>query len=797
MKPVYFLICLFTINRALTVQAQMPTGEISPNLLKEPWPAHWVAPPQVSLKEYGVFHFRKTFDLGEKPDKFIVHVSADNRYRLFVNGKSVSIGPARGDLHNWNFETLNLAPELVAGKNVISALVWNMGEHVPWSQITNKTAFILQGNSAKESLVNTDDSWKATQNKAYGPLYDPTKMETFIVVGPGDEVMGEQYLWNWQGIDFEDENWAKVRQLERGTPRGVGTGAEWYLVPRTIPVMEEKPERISKVVRNEGAIISANFLKGIAVTIPPHTKAILLLDQSFLTNAYPQLLVSGGKNANIQLTYAEALFDKNGLKGNRNEIGGKTIKGQYDVFHLEGGQNRLYSTLWFRTYRYLQMAIETRENALTINDFHGVFTGYPFEEKAVFTSNDQSLKNIWQTGWRTARLCAAETYFDCPYYEQLQYVGDTRIQALISLYVAGDDRLVRKAITDFDKSSTYEGLTQSRYPSSVQQIIPPFSLFWTNMVYDYFMHRQDDEFVKSQLQGVEKVLNWYEKHLDPQKNMLGGMEWWNFVDWAREWPWDSKKNIGGEPQGTHDSHSSILTFQYAYSLNLAAQVFDYYGKTAQANHYRQLGQKIAKSAFELCVDKSKGIIGDTPDKQQFSQHAIIMGVLSEGIPTEQRKAFMDKVLNDKSLIQATFYFRFYLTQALKKAGLNELYYANLTPWRNMLSMGLTTFAENPEPTRSDCHAWSSSPNYDFLATICGIMPAKAGFVSVLVQPALGELQQVTGKMPHPQGEISVAFTRKGKNGLTGEITLPANVTGKFIWNGKVIDLKSGKSLIAE
>jgi hypothetical protein len=244
-----------------------------------------------------------------------------------------------------------------------------------------------------------------------------------------------------------------------------------------------------------------------------------------------------------------------------------------------------------------------------------------------------------------------------------------------------------------------------------------------------------------------------------------------------------------------DSHSSILTFQYAYSLNLAAEVFDYYGKTIQAQHYKQLATKIAKSAFELCVDKEKGIIGDTPEKQAFSQHAIIMGVLSEGIPTEQQKTFLEKVLKNNDLIEITFYFRFYLTQALKKAGMSDLYYSNLTPWRNMLKIGLTTFAEKPEPTRSDCHAWSSSPNYDFLATICGIMPDKAGFESVLIQPALGELKNVEARMPHPKGEISLKLSRAGEKGIIGEISLPAHTSGRFVWKDTTIQLKEGTNKV--
>jgi hypothetical protein len=156
---------------------------------------------------------------------------------------------------------------------------------------------------------------------------------------------------------------------------------------------------------------------------------------------------------------------------------------------------------------------------------------------------------------------------------------------------------------------------------------------------------------------------------------------------------------------------------------------------------------------------------------------------------------MQQILYDTSLSQATFYYRFYLTQALKKAGMADVYYSQLKPWRDMLAIGLTTFAENPEPSRSDCHAWSASPDYDFLATICGIMPASAGFAAVKIQPALGELTMVNGSMPHPLGNIVVSLKRKGVNGIAGAVTLPAGLTGNFIWKNKSIMLKSGSQNI--
>src|SRR6202142_2731487 len=161
----------------------------------------------------------------------------------------------------------------------------------------------------------------------------------------------------------------------------------------------------------------------------------------------------------------------------------------HDQFLADGSKSRLFRPLWWRAWRYIELNIETANEPLTIEDLHPTSLGYPLERRARLETDDPGLDRILETGWRTARLCAFETYMDCPYYEQLQYVGDTRIQSLVSLYVSGDDRLMRNAIDLLDHSRISDGLTQSRYPSAMPQVINTFSLFWIEMVHDYWMHR--------------------------------------------------------------------------------------------------------------------------------------------------------------------------------------------------------------------------------------------------------------------------------------------------------------------
>ncbi|SEB21685.1 family 78 glycoside hydrolase catalytic domain [Pedobacter hartonius] len=771
--------------------AKGQTTQVNPQLLNGSWSAFWVSHPNTQQREYGIYHFRKSFTLTAIPTSFYVNISADNRYRFFVNGNQVCSGPARGDLFNWFYETVNIAPFLKAGKNTIAALVWNMGDLAAVGQISNQTAFVVQGNTESEKIVNTNHDWKVMKSKAYTPcsVDNGERLKAYMVVGPGDRVDGTQYLWGWENPGYDDSSWENAKEITHPDPVGYGTDNRWTLAPRSIPFFEEHLSRFPYLRRASGMNVNNDFLLGKSrLEIPAHQTVSILLDNSVNTVAYPELTVAQGKGAIIKLTYAESLFDAAGNKGNRNEIENKEIKGNYDEFIPDGGENRKFRPLWIRAFRYVQLDITTKDEPLLINDLSCMKTGYPLEMKASFSSSDPALHDIWNVGWRTAQLCAGEQYYDTPYYEQLQYTGDSRIQALISLYMSGDDRLMRKAILDFYHSRTPEGLTQGRYPSNRLQIIPPFSLFWVSMIHDYWMNRQDDEFIKQFLPAVNEIMEWYHARTDKDKKMLGPLTWWNFVDWDNFNGW-------GTAPGSDKGNSSIITLQYAYTLDQAADLFKAFGHTAQAEEYKALATDLNQNTFMSCFNPEKGLIADTPDQLTYSQHAGIWAVLSGAMPQNEVPKMMKKLLEDKSIGQVTFFYRFYLIQALKKADMADLYYSELRPWKDMLKLGLTTFAEKPEPTRSDCHAWSASPNYDFLATICGIVPDAPGFSKVLIKPALGELTDAEGTMPHPLGQISVKLQREGKEGIKADITLPKELTGIFTWKNKSVKLHGGNQTI--
>lgn len=789
MKIILNSLIILILSNTLLIGQNKPFVTLTEQL-NDPKYAEWITMPEIQGSEYGVYYFRKVISIKNVPEKFIVHVSADNRYRLFVNGEMVSWGPAVGDIYNWYYETIDIADKLHSGQNIIAAQVWNFGPYSGSRQISNRTAFILQGNSSFEHLLNTNNSWKVEKDQGYFPIaHSAEQVGGGYIAGATDSLVAIKHTWGWNNLEFDDIKWKYGQELGKGNHRGLNTwhGTPWMLKPRSIPAMEQVQEATPVVLQIKGMDIQPESLsKAFDFSVPKSSKVTLLLDNKQLTMGFPHIYVSRGKGATIRIRYQESLFDRNNLKGNRNEWQGKTMKGYYDVFVSDGEANRVFVPLWLRVFRYVQIEIETQNEALFVHDFKNVFTAYPFEQKASFTCDDPVIEKIWDVSWRTVRLCALETYMDCPYYEQLQYIGDTRIQALISMYVTGDDRLVRNAIDQFYNSLQPMGLTKSNHPFDGVQIIPPFTLIYINMLHDYFMLRDDAEFIQNYLPGVRFMLDWFISRID-ESNMLGPLPYWNHIDGG------TKEFIAGSPPGIEEGGSAHMSILLAYALNHATVMFSYFGYQRDAQVYKEISDRLINSTLALCYDAEKGLIAETPQKQLFSQHTNAMAILAGAFTSEQVKPVAQKIIEDKDLAQATLYFNFYVFQALKQAGLGGEIFNQLSLWEEFLDFGFTTFPEHGINSRSDCHAWSSHPMYDFLNITCGISSASQGFKKLRIEPQLGKFSIIEGQLHHPSGMISVKYTKQEDNKLKCIIEIPDKITGEIIWNGKSFPLNNGKN----
>jgi hypothetical protein len=270
--------------------------------------------------------------------------------------------------------------------------------------------------------------------------------------------------------------------------------------------------------------------------------------------------------------------------------------------------------------------------------------------------------------------------------------------------------------------------------------------------------------------------------------MLANLEWWQFADYTTQFQL-------GIPDGVDGGHSALITLQYVYALQHAVILLKYFGQDDNARKYETLAKNLQQSVIKNCYDNAKGLIAETPDKKSFSLHTTLFAILTNTIQEEKQHQVLTTALADETVIPPAIYFKFYLSRCLQKTGMGNSYLDNISTWHNMLSQGLTTFAEIENNPRSDCHAWSASPLFDFLNLVGGVQSASPGFEKVLIAPNFGYLHEIDIKFPHPKGEVLMHLIRDDQNKISGYVQLPENLKGTFRYNNHEINLTGGKQII--
>lgn len=699
------------------------------------WKARWIGFGQHPKDDLGVYVFRKKLnvsDPGELSKAWPIKVSADQRYQLTVNGQFVGEGPQRGDLQNWFYETYDISPFLRSGDNMVEARVWSFGRYAPMAQMTYRLAFVCEGKA-----LNTPNGWEVA--KVTGHEFEMMHNEVggfYIDIGPGEIITQPG-----QKLDWKKPN-EIVHVLERGEFAG---DSPWFLIPRNIPAMKRenwdgKPMVVDRETNDR------HVFDGIVI----HPGEKLLLDFGELLAAYPEFSFDGATGSTVKVTFGEGLFDKDGNKNNRSDVRGKAIKGYQDRFILADNSERTFQTVWWRTWRYIQ--IES-DQPVRLTGIKTIVTGYPYHVDSSFVADDPWVEKIWDVGIRTAKLCAGETYFDCPYYEQLQYVGDTRIQTLLHYYLSRDRSLARNAVVQFERSLLPNGLTQSRYPSRVQQIIPPFSLFWVLMLHDQMLYDNIESLqILHSYDLASRVLSNF-----PDSN--GKEPFWFFFDWNDKWPM-------GIPRGGN--------------LGALAATLKFLAEAAR-DHLNAGNAEFARDWKEFIGDVEKQRHSNGLLSEPGAEHVeALWGVLHQMVgvqPPKWPKAALQKADADK----CTYYFQYYKHLAMDT---ND-YMAELEPWKEMIRSGLTTFAESPEPTRSDCHAWSAHPILGFFQIVAGVTSRAPGWKKARIEPRPGKLKHFEAKIALPESELIMRW-----NGNSYEVDSP--IPFEFVWNGKRHNYLPGK-----
>ena len=708
-----------------------------------------------------------------------VRVSADERYELFLDGRRVGRGPERGTLEHWFYDTLDLP--LRAGAHILVARVFSLGPAAPLAQFQVRPAFLLAAEGPEAKRLDTGvAAWEGRTLPGYSvepPVYVWGLSAPVTVEGDG-------FAWGFE--HGTGEGWRPVVAQERASSALLeyGIAPSRYLQAGTLPPMIDRPWTRASV-RHVAEVPSLDTLRipvraadhleseraawqgvlgGRAATqVPPHTRRRVIVDLEDYVCAYPELVASGGKGSVVRLQFAEALRlepDKwRFAKGSRDEVEGKFFLGMGDRFRPDGGAERSFDSLWFGSGRYLEIAVETGSEPLTIERLTLSETRYPLEPESRWSCSDPELEALEPLLVRGMQACAHETFFDCPYFEQMQYVGDLRLEALTQYVMTRDDRLTRKGLYLVDASRHASGLTESRSPVRQPQIIPWFSLLWVGAVHEHARWRDDAPFVRSLMPGVRAVLEAFLARRSPE-GVVATPEGWN------------------DTEGTRELGVSALTnWLLAWTLRLAAELEDGFGEPEPAARCRRLFSEISAASDRAFWREPSGLYGDSPGGSVTSELVQSLALLSGGCPTGRRERVARGLFAGDAAPRSDVHTLHYLFESARLMRRADVVLDRLSLWSQMRRDGLRTPIESAEPTRSDCHAWGSHPLHHFFATLLGIRPAAWGFRQVEIAPMLGRLEHASGRLVHPAGgEIVVDVEQEG-GAIHGRVALPPGLTG--------------------
>jgi len=782
------------------------------------WPCSWISLADIGNQPH-VAAYRLKFNV-EKKETVRVHVSADERYVLFLDGQSIGRGPERGAPHHWFFETHDLI--LTPGDHVLVARVWYMGSELrPTAQMSVYPGFILspEGDEWIKKAGTGKAPWKGKRLAGYEFIRPVNAWGS----GACTCIDAKDFAWGHETGDGED--WNDIAVHNPGFHpdlKKVDVEPGHILQPATLPPMMYAPRQIGSArfveepdhtdltelarrpVVKENDIVSekagwdALLKKDTPLTLPANTRRRVLIDLENYYCAYPVLTTSGGAGSTIHLQWAESLYEELKVtwdapptfiygrpKGNRDEFFNKYFIGERDTFLPDGKSGRTFEPLWWQAGRYVQWVIETAGEPLTLDRFELRETRYPLQIESSFESSDKEFQAALPIMQRALLTGAHECYFDCPYYEQLMYTGDTRLETLVTYSLTHDSRLPEKALRMFDISRLHNGLTQGRYPSDRWTDIPTFALYWTNMVHDYACWRNNRSLVRDYLPGIRSVLDSWYRHKDPNGGIRSPGHW-NFVDWVHDGGWMK----GGVPPDGKNGVCGTLNWHLIYSLVRAAELEEYTGEPEMAKLHRRRATELAAVAIKLFWNKKKGLFADDLSQKYFSEHTQCFALLS-GLVSKTHQKQIEKALETESgIAKATIFFSHYYFELCNLLGRMDWFSERLNIWRELPGLGMKTTYEMPGDSRSDNHGWGSHPLYHSFATLLGIRPASMGYRSVHIKPQLGWLTKASGKAIHPDGFIKASFRKDGDK-ITGKISLPKGIGGVLEVNGKNIRLAPG------
>lgn len=726
--------------------------------------------------------FRHVFEVKEVPAHAPLFISADQNYRLYINGEYVNAGPARGYQREMPYDEIDVAKYLKKGKNIIAIRAYNAGRGTFQYISQGWAGVIFSLDLGKEGFVS---SGRGTLGMRQTSCSRDTAPHSFQMNNQEHiDMRIEPHAW--QTLDFDDSQWAKINgrtyncmPIDNFSPRGIPLFEVSLLSPKNLVVRgagksfsdSEKYRNLNELYDFEMASMK-NFAvneSASKITFLPSKEGEVqsaIVDFGKMVVGMPILKIEGAKGGEIvdiilEEVYTPALNLRNNYNNNSsipsisNRIICREGTNEHEFFQMSG-------------FRYMLLRVRKNQNSELKITPQLRWSVCAMEERGAFKTSDESVNKIWDICRHTQRICTLDAYVDTPWREQAQWWGDARVQGKNTFFISGDSSILRRGIKIISMQKIPDGLTYGHAPTIAHGcVLPDFSLIWICTVWDYYWQTGKIDAYTEHRDTVLSILSYFDKFTDPSTGLVVyDPRYWLFLDWT-----GLQKN--GSP--------GVLNMWLLYSLERMQSLCEAENMPSDAAMYAARAAKVRSAIEKNLLDKD-GLLHDGlfPDGKLNPSTSIQMQTLAkmckvEGFNFEKAKneILLPYIRGGKNKIEPSSYWIVYVFDVLIDAGnARDVYDFIKRRWQKMADYGsaFESYGANCVGGNSHSHAWSAHPVYILPQILGGVKQEAAAWKKISFRPNLFE-SSAKIIYPTPQGQIEVEW----KDGSPAKLSKPDSI----------------------
>lgn len=613
--------------------------------------------------------YRKKFTLNEF-NKALLKISADDHYKLYINGAFVGEGPAPSYPSAYYYNEIDVTEYLRKGENTIAVHTYYQGliNRVWVSGDLRQMLFAVLFADGRQ-VLESDESWKCAYHTGYTAIgkvgYETAFNEEY------DSGAGEV---GFEIPEFDDNAWgfAKFRK-----------NANYTLLKQPTSILEYEAIDPIKIE-------------------PFGTDGLHGFRYDFGREAvgYLKINARGNNGDTVIIRRAEELCSDGSIRWKMR------CNCNYEDRFILSGKNDLFNEYDYKAFRYTEILFG---DGVEIDDVKFITRHYPFRQANFCSTENEDLKKIYSLCSDTIKYGVQENFLDCPSREKGQYLGDVSISGRAFTALTGDTSMMKKAIRSFAKSSFISPGLMAVSDSSLMQEIADYSLQFPAQVNWLYSVDGDIEFMCSLESCISGLLEYFKGYMNSDCLIEGVREKWNLVDWPANlrdgYDFPITIPIGN---GVHN----VLNAFWCGFLESVDEYCSIIGKSATG-----LTERAKESFVRAFYNEKTGLFTDSPLTQHSAIHSNILPLLFD-IGTN-KDGLIERIVSfikEKKLSSLGVYMAYFALCALKKHGYDELALElalDKDCWLRMLSLGATTtFEAWGKEQKVNCslfHPWATAP----------------------------------------------------------------------------------------